>query len=146
VAHDYGRQDTVPVGARLQVNGPQQLVPIERHGTLHWLWHDSGMQTSKHGTWSIGHTTRHCPDVQTSPSAHVPQLPSQPSPPQRLLMQSGVQIWVGGGEGDAAWQAPMVAPSRSSFFCAFLETLTVCPARQSVTFFFFLPRFLASAS
>lgn len=146
VAHGYGRQATVPVAARLQVKGPQQVLPMTRHGSLHWLWHDSGMQTLKQGTWSIGHTTRHCPDLQTSSSPHVPQLPPQPSSPQNLSTQSGVQIWVGGGDGDAAWQAPTVAPSRSSFFRAFLETLTVCPARQSVTFFFFLPPFLASTS
>jgi hypothetical protein len=56
-----------------------------------------------------------------------------------------MQICVGGGDGDAPSHAPTVAPLRSSFFRAFLETVTDCPARQSVTFFF-LPPFLASTS
>jgi hypothetical protein len=63
-----------------------------------------------------------------------------------LESQSGLQICVGGGDGDDPWQAPAVAPSRSSFFRAFLETATVCPARQSVTFIFFLPPLFASTS
>jgi hypothetical protein len=50
MAHGYGLQATVPVSVSLQVKGPQQLRPMERHGSLHWLWHDSGMQTSKQGT------------------------------------------------------------------------------------------------
>jgi hypothetical protein len=51
VAHAYGRQATDdPVGDRLQLKGPQQLLPMTRHGSLQWLWHDLGMQTSKQGT------------------------------------------------------------------------------------------------
>jgi hypothetical protein len=145
MAHAYGRQATDPDWDRWQVKEPQQLAPMTRHGSLHWLWHDSRMHSFKQTTSLTSHTTWHCPDLQTSPSPHVPQLPSQPSLPQFLESQFGVQICVGGGGGDDPWQAPAVAPSRSSFFRAFLETVTVCPARQSVTFFFLFP-FLASTS
>ena len=146
VAHGYGRQATVPVWDRWQVKEPQQLAPMTRHGSLHWLWHDSRMHSLRQTTSSMSHTTWHCPDLQTSPSSHVPQLPPQPSLPQTLLSHSGMQSGGGGGDGDDPWQAPTVAPSRSSFFRAFLETVTVCPARQSVTFFFFFFPCLASAS
>jgi hypothetical protein len=50
VAHGYGRQANCPVCACLHVKEPQQLAPMTRHGSLHWLWHDSRMQTSKQGT------------------------------------------------------------------------------------------------
>src|SRR5687767_4704960 len=86
---------------------------------------------------------QHVPSEQTWLLWHWPQLPPQPSPPQDLPAQDVVQTC---GGGDDCWQAPTVAPSRSSFFRAFLETVTVCPVRQSVTFFFFLFPFLASTS
>jgi hypothetical protein len=146
LAYGYGRQATDPDWDRWQVKEPQQPAPMTPQGLLHWLWHDSRMHSLKHTTSSMSHTTWHRPDLQTSPVSHVPQLPPQPSPPQSLSSQSGVQICGGGvvSVGGDPWQAPTVAPSRSSFFRAFLETVTVCPARQSATFFLF--PFLASPS
>jgi hypothetical protein len=147
LAQAYGRQATDPDWDRWQVKEPQQLAPMTRHGSLHLLWHDSRMHELKHTTSSMSHTTWHRPDLQTSPSLHVPQVPPQPSLPQSLESQFGMQSGGGGaGDGKDSWQAPTVAPSRRSFFRAFLETVTVCPVRQSVTFFFFLFPFLASMS
>jgi hypothetical protein len=147
MAHAYGRQVADPDWVRWQVKEPQQLAPMTRHGSLHWLWHDSTMHSLKHTTSSMSHTTWHCPALQTSPVPHVPQLPPQPSLSQFLESQFGMQSGgCGAGDGKDSWQAPAVAPSRRSFFRAFLDTVTVCPVWQSVTFFFFLFPFLAATS
>ena len=55
VTFGYGRQANCPGWGCLQVNGPQQLLPMTRHASLHWLWQEAGMQTLKHGACPLGH-------------------------------------------------------------------------------------------
>ena len=106
------------------------------------LWRSA--QAPAHEVSPLSQVTTHCPFWQLRSSWHVPQLPPQPSSPQTLPAQDGVQIVVDEvGMQLPARQLPPGQAAPSGFLPLHLPCLRVIQGEQD---FCLLPFFLLACA